>query len=152
MCAVFLNQLAGLQLQWNLGSRMPLFTNNSVQEQFFRAKNVSDDERCLGLGTRKLATAASWEYRRRSVSCWLTLAQYTSLLVFAVPALEFHCVLCCFLNILLNKTKDQRRKMIAKLNEVFVYIYIWLVLCSSFFVLDLVIFIGFVYEFVYKVL
>jgi hypothetical protein len=30
--------------------------------------------------------------------------------------------------------------------------FICLVLCSSFFVLDLVIFIGFVYEFVYKIL
>jgi hypothetical protein len=30
--------------------------------------------------------------------------------------------------------------------------FICLVLCSTFFVLDLVIFIGFVYEFVYKVL
>jgi hypothetical protein len=53
----------------------------------------------------------------------LTLAQYTSLLVFAVPSLEFHYVLCCFFNILLNKTPwDQSRIMIAKLNEVFVYI------------------------------
>jgi hypothetical protein len=33
---------------------------------------VSDDERCLGLRTRKLATAVSWEYRRGSVSCRLT--------------------------------------------------------------------------------
>jgi hypothetical protein len=36
------------------------------------SKNVSDDEQCLGLRTRKLATAASWEYRRGSVSYWLT--------------------------------------------------------------------------------
>jgi hypothetical protein len=36
-----------------------LFTNNSVNEQIFRAKTVSDDERCLGLRTRKLATEAS---------------------------------------------------------------------------------------------
>jgi hypothetical protein len=41
--------------------------------------------------------------------------------------------------------------MIATLNEIFVYI-LCLVLFSSFFVLDFVIFIGFVYEFVYKVL
>jgi hypothetical protein len=32
----------------------------------FSQKTVSDDERCLGLRTRKLATAASWEYRRGS--------------------------------------------------------------------------------------
>jgi hypothetical protein len=59
-------------IQWNLGSRTP-----PVHEQFgsrtnFRIKNVSDDERCLGLRTRKLATATSCEYLRGSVSCWLT--------------------------------------------------------------------------------
>jgi hypothetical protein len=42
----------------------PRFTNAPFQEQFgsrtnFPSKNVSDDERCLGLRTRKLATAAS---------------------------------------------------------------------------------------------
>jgi hypothetical protein len=106
----------------------PRFTNAPDHEQFGSrtnspSKNVSDDERCLGLRTRKPATMASWEYRRGSVSCWSTLAQYTSLLVFAVPSLEFHYVLCCFFNILLNNTPwDQRRIMIAKLNEVFVYI------------------------------
>jgi hypothetical protein len=80
--------------------------------------------------------------------------QYTSLLVFAVSSVEFHCVLCCFFNILLNKTPwDQRRIMIAKLNEVFVYIfYLFSIVFIFFCVLDLVIFIGFVYEFVYKVL
>jgi hypothetical protein len=60
------------EIQWNLGSRTPLFTNNSVHEQIFQAKKVSDDERCLRLRTRKLATAASWEYQRGSVSCWLS--------------------------------------------------------------------------------
>jgi hypothetical protein len=49
----------GYYIRWGLGSRMPLFTNNSVHEQIFRAKNISDDERFLGLRTRKLATAAS---------------------------------------------------------------------------------------------
>jgi hypothetical protein len=44
----------------------PRFTNSSVHEQIFRAKNFSDDERFLGLRTRKLATAASWEYQRGS--------------------------------------------------------------------------------------
>jgi hypothetical protein len=44
----------------------PRFTNAPVHEQIFRAKNVSDGERCLGLLTRKLATAASREYRRGS--------------------------------------------------------------------------------------
>jgi hypothetical protein len=46
-------------VQWNFGSRTPLFTNTSVHKQIFRAKKVSDDERCLGLRTRKLATEAS---------------------------------------------------------------------------------------------
>jgi hypothetical protein len=55
----------------------PRFTNAPVHEQFgsrtnFPSKNVSDDERCLRLRTRKLAPAASLEYRRGSVSCWLT--------------------------------------------------------------------------------
>jgi hypothetical protein len=31
------------KLQLNLVSRTPLFTNNSVHEQIFRAKTVSDD-------------------------------------------------------------------------------------------------------------
>jgi hypothetical protein len=39
---------------------------------------------------------------RESVSCCVTFAHYTSLLEFAVPSLEFHCVLW-FFNILLNK-------------------------------------------------
>jgi hypothetical protein len=55
----------------------PRYTNAPVHEQFgsrtnFPTKKVSDDERCLGLWTRKLATEASWEYRCGSVSCWLT--------------------------------------------------------------------------------
>jgi hypothetical protein len=65
------------------------FTNYSVHEQIFRAKNITDDERCLGLRTRKLATAAIWEYQRGSVSCWLTLAQYTSLLDFGLRTFRF---------------------------------------------------------------
>jgi hypothetical protein len=100
-------------MQWNLGSRTPLFTNNSVHEQIFWAKksrmtnSVSDYEHASW--QQRLAT--SIEYRRGSVSCWLTLAQYISLLKFAVPSLEFHCVLC-FLNIIWNKTPwDQRRIM-----------------------------------------
>jgi hypothetical protein len=40
--------------------------NAPVHEQIFRAKNVSDDERFLGLRTRKLATAASCKYQRGS--------------------------------------------------------------------------------------
>jgi hypothetical protein len=32
------------------------------------------------------------------VSCWLTLAQYTSLHEFAVTSVELHCVLCFLIN------------------------------------------------------
>jgi hypothetical protein len=45
--------------------------------------------------------ATSLEYQRESISCSVTSAQYTSLLKFAVPSLEFHCVLW-FFYILLN--------------------------------------------------
>jgi hypothetical protein len=47
----------------------PRFTNSPFYEQFgsrtnFSSKNFSDDERCLGLRTRKLATAASRQQRQ----------------------------------------------------------------------------------------
>jgi hypothetical protein len=74
--------LAAFAKLWKATAVEPRFTNAHVHEQFgsrtnFPSKNVSDDElsrmtNCLGLRTRKLATAASWEYRRGSVSCWLT--------------------------------------------------------------------------------
>jgi len=60
-----------MALHWNIGSRTPLFTNNSVHEQIFRAKNVSDDERCLGLRTRKPATAVGDKLRVSARECQL---------------------------------------------------------------------------------
>jgi hypothetical protein len=61
-------------VQWNLGSRTPLFTNNSFHEQTFR-ENVSDDERCLGLRTLKLATAASLLQRQaKSIGAGVSVA------------------------------------------------------------------------------
>jgi hypothetical protein len=42
-------------------SRTIRFTNKYSEQ-----KNASDDERFLGLRTRKLASAASWEYQRGS--------------------------------------------------------------------------------------
>jgi len=42
----------------NLGSRTPRIMNNSVYEQIFRTKRVSDDVLCLELRTRKPST--SW--------------------------------------------------------------------------------------------
>jgi hypothetical protein len=81
--------------------------NKSVHEQIFQGGNkksqvtngVSSNERASW--QQHLAT--SWEYRRESISCCVTFAQYTSLLEFAVPSLEFHYVLW-FFYILLNKT------------------------------------------------
>jgi hypothetical protein len=58
-------------IHWNLGSRTPLFMNSSVHEQIFQAKNVSDDERCLGLRTRKLATAVGDKLRVSARECHL---------------------------------------------------------------------------------
>jgi hypothetical protein len=87
-------------VQWNLGSRTPLITNKSVHEQIFRRKKksrvtngVSSNEHT----SRQQRLATSWEYRRESISCCVTFAQYTSLLEFAVPSLEFHCVLWFFI-------------------------------------------------------
>jgi hypothetical protein len=58
--------------------------------------------------TNMQASNNGW-WQARSISCCVTSAQYTCLLEFAVPFLEFHCVLW-FFNILLNKTPwDQRR-------------------------------------------
>jgi hypothetical protein len=77
-----------LEIQWSLGSGTPLFTNNSVHEQIFRAKTsrmtngVSDYEH------------ASWQQRQAEsisagVSWWLTLAQKTSLLDFGLRTFRF---------------------------------------------------------------
>jgi len=62
-----------IEIHWNLGLRTPLFTNNSVHEQIFRAKKsrmtnaVSDYEHA----SQQQRLATSWEYRRGSVSYWL---------------------------------------------------------------------------------
>jgi hypothetical protein len=104
-------QFTGITLQWNLGSRTPLITNNSVHEHIFRRKKTSRVTNCVSSNKharRQNRLPTSWEYRRESVSCCVTFAQYTFLLEFAVPSLEFHCVVF-FKNILLNKTPwDQR--------------------------------------------
>jgi hypothetical protein len=53
----------------------PQFTNAPVHEQIFRAKNFSDDERCLGLRTRKLAKAASWQqWQAESIGAGVSVA------------------------------------------------------------------------------
>jgi hypothetical protein len=105
-------------IQWNLGSRTPPITNISVHERLPSWTNFPNKKR-LGVtngvssnenASRQQRLATSWEYRWKSVSCCVTFSQYTSLLEFAVPSLEFYCVLW-FFYILLNKTPwDQRRK------------------------------------------
>jgi hypothetical protein len=92
----------------------PWLTNASHHEQIgsrihfpkkkSRVKNgVSSNEHA----SRQQRLVTSWKYRRESVSCCVTFSQYTSLLEFAVPSLEFNSVLCFC--ILLNKTPwDQR--------------------------------------------
>jgi hypothetical protein len=89
-------------IQWNLGSRTPLITNKSVHEQIFRKKKyrVTNGVSSNKHASRQQRLATSWEYRRESVSCCVTFAQYTSLLKFAVPYLEFHCVVCFCLYII----------------------------------------------------
>jgi hypothetical protein len=88
----------------------PWFTNASHHEQIFLnktswvTKGVLSNEHA----SRQQRLATSWEYWRKSASCCVTFAQYTSLLEFAVPSLEFHCVLW-FLYILLNKTPWEQR-------------------------------------------
>jgi len=47
-----------MELQSNLGSRMPWITNSSVYEEIFRTQSVSDGVLCLELQTRKPST--SW--------------------------------------------------------------------------------------------
>ena len=46
-------------VQSNLGSRTPRIMNNSVYEQIFRTRSVSDDVLCLELRTRKPSTTWS---------------------------------------------------------------------------------------------
>jgi hypothetical protein len=65
-------------IAWNTVE--PRFTNAPVHEQFgheqiLRAKDVSDDERCLGLRTRKLATAASMQqWQAESIGAGVSVA------------------------------------------------------------------------------
>jgi hypothetical protein len=83
-----------------LSSRINRFTNTFSEQKTSRVTNgVSSNEHA----SRQQRLATSWMYRRESVSCCVAFAQCTYLLEFAVPSLEFHCVLCFFI-ILLNKT------------------------------------------------
>jgi hypothetical protein len=75
-------------IEWGLGSRTPLFTNIrftnrfSEQKTFRMTNGFSDYEH------------ASWQQRQADsisagVSCWLALAQYTSLLDFGLRTFRF---------------------------------------------------------------
>jgi hypothetical protein len=78
----------------------PQFTNAFHHEQIgsreHKTSRVTNGVSSNEHASRQQRLATSWEYRRESVSCCVTLAQYTSLLEFAVPSLEFHCVLWFF--------------------------------------------------------
>jgi hypothetical protein len=66
---------------------MPFITNKSVHEQFSEQKTFRGDEHA----SRQQRLATSWDDRRESVGRSVAFAQYTSLLEFVVPFLEFHC-------------------------------------------------------------
>jgi hypothetical protein len=81
------------------------FTNTSHHEQIGSRTNFLNKKTSWvtnGVSSNKHASrqqrlATSWEYRRESVSCCVTFAQYTSLLKFTVPSRFF-----VFFYILLN--------------------------------------------------
>jgi hypothetical protein len=82
----------------------PRFTNKFSEQKTSQVTyGVLSNEHA----SRQQRLATCWEYWRESVSCCVTFAQYTSLLEFAVPSLEFHCALW-FLYILLNNIKSFR--------------------------------------------
>jgi hypothetical protein len=61
-------------IQWNLGSRTPLITNKFSEKKKSRVTNdVSSNEHA----SRQQRLTTSWVYRRESVSCCVTFAQYT---------------------------------------------------------------------------
>jgi hypothetical protein len=91
---------SGTSVHERLSSQTNWFTNKFSEKM---NSVLSNDH-----ASQQQRLATSWEYRWASVSCCVTFAQYTSLLEFAMPSLEFHCVLW-FFYILLNKTPwDQR--------------------------------------------
>jgi hypothetical protein len=97
---------SGTSVHERLSSRTNRFTNKFSEKKTSRVTNgVLSNEHA----SRQQRLATSWEYRRESVSCCVTFAQYTSLFEFTVPSLVFHFVLWVFFCILLNKTPwDQR--------------------------------------------
>jgi hypothetical protein len=95
----------GTSVHERLSSRTNHFTNKFSGEKKSRVTNGVSSYKHT---SQQQWRATRWEYQQERVSCRVTFAQYTSLLKFALPSLEFHCVLW-FFNILLNKTPwDQR--------------------------------------------
>jgi hypothetical protein len=82
------------QMQWKFGSPMPLITNKFSEQKMSQVTNgVSSNEHA----SQQQRLATSWEYGRESASNFrVTFAQYTSLLEFAMPSLEFHCFVVPF--------------------------------------------------------
>jgi hypothetical protein len=60
------------KVQWNLGSRRIRFTNKFSEQKSLGWRTVYRITNTQAGNSGKLATASSWEYRRGSVSCWLT--------------------------------------------------------------------------------
>jgi hypothetical protein len=88
---------SGTSVHECLSSQTYQFTNKFAEKKKSQVTNgVSSNEHASW--QQRLAT--SWEYQRESISCCVTFAQYTSLLDFAVPSLEFHCVLWFFLYVI----------------------------------------------------
>jgi hypothetical protein len=84
---------SGTSVHERLSLRTNRFTNKFSEQKPSRVTNgISSNEHA----SRQQRLATSWEYRRESVSCCVTFAQYTTLLEFAVPSLEFHRVLWFF--------------------------------------------------------
>jgi hypothetical protein len=79
---------SGISVNERLSSR----TNFQKQNTSRVTNGVSSNEHA----SRQQRLATNWEYRRESVSWCVTFAHYTSLLEFAVPALESDCVLWFF--------------------------------------------------------
>jgi hypothetical protein len=78
---------SGTSVHERLSSRTNRFTKKFSERKTSRVTNgVSRNEHA----SRQQRLATSWEYRRKSVSCCITFAQFTSLLDLAVSSLEFH--------------------------------------------------------------
>jgi hypothetical protein len=104
----------------------PRFTNAPVHEQFGSRTNFPSKKSRMTNGVSDYEHA-SWQQRQARVSAreCLLLVIFGSVHIPACIRRAFSWISLClfFFNILLNKTPwDQRRIMIAKLNEVFVYI------------------------------